>query len=88
MHEICCEARLSPGAILPLLPGQRRPLSKRSYTLWVEDELAALRGKPGSFTVRLEQAAGRLLERFLGADGALAADILAESARNEWVHWR
>lgn len=86
MHEICAEARMSPGAVYRYFPA-KDDIIEALVREWAEGELAALRQHvKGSFMDRLEQAAGRLLERFLGADGALAAEMIAESARNERVH--
>jgi len=77
---------MSSGAVYRYFPA-KHDIIEALVRRWADDELNALRREvKGRFMERLEEAAGRLLERFLGADGALAADMIAESARNERVH--
>lgn len=86
MHEICAEAHMSPGSVYRYFPA-KDDIIDALVRDWAERELSALRQPfKGRFMDRLEQAAGRLLERFLGPDGGVIADMIGESSRNDRVH--
>lgn len=86
MQEICAEAGISAGALYRYFASKTDIIAAIAEELHAEGDTAFLNAAQEiGFLKALEQTAADAYQRFSAGDGALFADVVAESIRDEAI---